>query len=151
MASYIVESGSIDFEYDTFRPNNANVTQFGLEELESRYFRPEGNGIYREIFANDVFRRRGSIASDDTFTPLEGAIWEYVGTAGVLSSESHRRVRIRELTEIAPGENMSNPLGMSLWSADGPRLVRPASGEQDLDPWTGEPLVDENGDPVLVP
>jgi hypothetical protein len=45
---------------------------------------------------------------------------------------------------------MRTPLGTPLYDDEGALINRPAVGEQDLDRWTAEPLVDEQGDPVLV-
>jgi len=79
--------------------------------------------------------------------------WEYIGQATQVR-DKYVPVNIDRDRLSAPGAPMRRPEGSDLILPDGSQPNRPASGEQDLDPLTGELLfedeLDENGDPVPV-
>ena len=105
------------------------------------------DGAGRRARAGDVYERQVLIQPDGS--PSYGP-WRYVGDSRALKGEYGRAANVDWMPTIQPGGVMRTPLATPLYDDEGALINRPAVGEQDLDPWTGEPLVNEQGDPVLV-
>ena len=159
MPTYATKSRSV-VELAVFTGSDASAATFGLKEyrVDARITgseKPPWGDVVREDFH-----------SRDGVTPiLPGTVFErqVIETDGdlivgswtpkgdVLAIEGkYEAVALNRNRTNAPGANMKNPLGVQLRDANGSTIQRPAIGEQDRDPWTGELLVDENNAPVLV-
>lgn len=151
-------------ELDVFIGTPSSVDTFGLEEI--RYTQRDGGvnrpawgtvdetgpiyvlpGTLTEVPTGTVFERQ-VVETDDPDVLITGA-WTMVGPMSSLDGQ-YEAVQLNRNRVNAPGAPMRHPLGFLLRDSDGNTVIRPAVGEQDLDPSTGEPLVDGNGDPVLV-
>lgn len=163
MPTYATKSRAV-VELDVFIGTPSSVDTFGLEEI--RYTKRDGGvgrpawgtvdetgpiyvlpGTLTEVPPGTAFERQ-VVETDDPSVTIRGA-WTLVGPMRGLEGE-YEAVQLNRNRVNAPGATMRNPLGMVLRDSSGSPITRPAVGEQDLDPWTGEPLVDQNGDPVLV-
>lgn len=76
--------------------------------------------------------------------------WRFVGPRPAIQDEYVACQPARQPLR-APGQPMVDQFGLQVRAADGSLVLRPASGQQDIDPRTGLPLVDAQGQPVLVP
>ena len=147
-------------EVDVFRGSLASAQAFGIIQVQSRS-RDDATtwgDIPFETFWEDQSGRRaeaGDAYERQSFPQPDGTLtvgpWKYVGDSRSLEGQYGRAANIDWTPPIEPGGVMRTPLGTVLFDDAGDLLLRPAVGEQDLDVWTGEPLVDELGDPVLVP
>lgn len=125
-------------------------TEFGSLPNVVEYLDAQG----RPTIAGDVFER--AVGVDANGDVIENGTWKYVGQVRDLAgrqaivSQYVWAVPGRDVVP-APGAKMRNSLGLILWDAQaGSPVVRPASGEQDIDEF-GQPKVDGQGQPVLVP
>lgn len=157
MSSYVTPKNAV-YEIEVFRGNLVSAEVFGIKQrsqrertdttawseipVETIWIDAQG----REAQDGDVYQRKVSEAADGTITVLSE--WEYVAPVLTLK-DRYERVAPNRSRDNAPGSPIRNPLGLPLFD-EGGLILRPAIGEQDIDEWTGEPLVDENGDPVLV-
>jgi hypothetical protein len=151
-------------ELDVFIGTPSSVDTFGLEEI--RYTKRDGGvnrpawgtveetgpiyvlpGTLTEVPTGTVFERQ-VVETEDESAPIIGA-WTMVGPMSSLEGQ-YEPVLLGRNRVNAPGAPMRNPLGLVLRAEDRSVILRPAIGEQDLDQWTGEPLVDGSGNPVLV-
>ncbi len=102
----------------------------------------------REATKGDVYARQVTVDAEDE---LHHGEFIYVGPSiGEHLKKFGKAVNIAWEPRVAPGENMRTPLGSVMFDSEGDIIVRPQVGEQDLDPWTGDPMVDDDGNPVLV-
>lgn len=76
--------------------------------------------------------------------------WRFVGPRPAVQDEYVACLPARQ-PQRAPGQPMVDQFGLQVRRADGTLVLRPASGQQDIDPRTGLPMVDAQGEPVLVP
>ena len=111
----------------------------------------EVNGVPIKLGA--MFERQLLVQADGTET--YGA-WEYIGQADEVG-DIYVPINIARDRLANPGQPMRRPEGSELILTAEPTgagvqaPVRPAVGEQDLSPLTGQPMVDEAGQPVVVP
>lgn len=129
---------------ETRRRTRADATAWG-SVAEEITFRDQSDRI---VTAGDTYERQAIPQPDGS---VSYGAWSYVGRSNALQGLFGRAVSIDWAPQIAPGQNMRTPLATLLYDEAGTLITRPAVGEQDLDPWTGEPLFDDQGQPVLVP
>lgn len=120
-------------------------------------------GNKEEPVAGDVFQRQiiisGYDAQDKPIISGYGS-WLYVGEVRTPEGraafkESERktgviRVRLGRPGRVTQAGQLVNPAGLKLYNLDGTDFMDPASGEPSVDAW-GVPVLDESGNPVLVP
>lgn len=114
----------------------------------------DGGG--RTVQDGDVYERQVLYAEDGS-VQSEGA-WSYVGEMRTVAgrqamSDGYSFTVPGRDSYTSPGQPMRNGLGLVMWDgAAGSAIDRPNSGEQDIDPVTGELLFEADGTtPVLVP
>lgn len=107
----------------------------------------------RVAIGGDVYERANVIQDGEV---VGHGTWRYVGqmrdAAGRKALlDTYAWVNVGRETVPAAGQPMRNGLGLLLWDGVANAAIkRPASGEQDLDE-LGQPKVDGQGQPVLVP
>ena len=159
-------------ELDVFRATQASMAAFGFSERRQRV-RASTNGdvpawaAVEEVteyldaqgataLAGDVYARQVVVADEVTGAVNVGG-WLRVGNTRTPEARAALNATYRYTptyqpdSTVAPGSNMRTPLRLLMVQADGSLLTRPAVGQPDLDPSTGEPLLDGDGNPVLVP
>lgn len=149
-------------ELGVFTGGRASADTFGLTEIKRQIRdagpdQPPWGEVEDEQFhtldgttpiePGTVFERQAIEQQDGSL--ILGA-WRIVGHISTMREGDYEAVNLNRTRSSAPGANLKNPLGLVHRTTDGDPITRPAVGEQDLDPWTGEPLVDEAGDPILV-
>ena len=77
-------------------------------------------------------------------------VWRFVGPRTAIQDEYVACSPARQ-SQRAPGQPMVDQFGLQVRTPDGSLVLRPASGQQNIDPRTGLPMVDAQGQPVLVP
>ena len=100
------------------------------------------------IYRGTLFVRPVTPTGDEAADPVGGwRFWRHSwdGATDAL------RMRVVPPVVTAAGSPMRNPLGEPVMMRDGTRPNQPASGEQARDPWSGQLVVDAQGNPVLVP
>tara|TARA_R110000737_G_scaffold352662_2_gene399634 strand:+ start:255 stop:737 length:483 start_codon:yes stop_codon:yes gene_type:complete len=159
MPTYATKSRSV-VELDVFTGSPNSAAELGL--YEARYTergadRPAWNTVEEvgpywtldgrtEVLPGTVFERQAIETDGDL---ILGA-WSIVGP--VLSmGDAYEAVNLNRNRVNSPGSPMRNPTGLILRDANGDTILRPAIGEQDRDPLTGELMVDALNAPVLVP
>ena len=128
----------------------AELAEFGIEHLQVVGGGPETRRFERgtqRIARGDVFVRPVRAAAGEETEEAGG--WSWFGTAETLRGA----VRWRAVPAVvtAAGQPMRTPTGHPIFFPDGTRPLTPASGQQARDAWSGELLVDAQGQPVLVP
>lgn len=130
------------------RPGGTNSPAWSEVTREDTW---EVNG--QPIKLGAMFERQWLPQADGTET--YGA-WEYIGQADEVG-DIFVPINIDRDRLAAPGQPMRRPEGSELILTAEPTgsgvqaPTRPAVGEQDLSPLTGLPMVDEAGQPVIVP
>ena len=132
------------------------LSEYKLEQRVSAADQPAWNDVDEETYygfsptdpvvPGELFERQLISQADDTETY---GPWSRKGQASTLR-DIYVPINVTRDREALPGEPMRRPDGADLILPDGTQPLRPLSGEQDLDPLTGAPMVDEKGNPILV-
>lgn len=105
------------------------------------------------VLPGDVFERQAAI--DEGPARRQAGPWKYVGETRTPEgraalARAYVRVVQQWVARSVPEGPMTTENGFRMFDEQGGLLRRPAIGEQDLDRTTGEPMVDEQGQPILV-
>ena len=142
-------------EVFTFEGNAGDIAELGLTTVQPVpgtvadrfHLRDATSATPRRVRIGTLFTRplRQPNASS---TPVEAGSWTYWADSWA-SKEDAIRLNVRAWSALeAPGGNMTTPLGDGTpLYRNGVRVTRPASGQPDVNRWTGEVLVPE----VTVP
>jgi hypothetical protein len=109
------------------------------------YVGPDG----RVMTPGDVYVRE--VTEHTVGQPPAVGSWAFYASIGDPKIQGLRAVNLNRQAASAPGQPMRTPAGTPIVFADGTRPLQPASGEPARDQWTGQLVVDAQGQPVLVP
>lgn len=140
-------------EIEVYRGTPADADTFGVNrsrDLSDTDITHHSRRFLGDTSIGDIFYRRVSNWDEDAQTYQTVGPWQYMGPRTVLKDAVTARPQIQ--AEAAPGTNLRLPVGLvciydlngdgDLQDAGDGVIVRPASGEPDIDPWTGEPYAD---------
>lgn len=121
------------------------VSAGGFGDPVLSYVGPDG----RVMQPGDLYVRE--VTEHTVGQPPAVGSWQFYASTGDPKIAQLRGVNLNRQASAAAGWPMRTPAGTPIVFADGTRPLQPASGEPARDQWTGQLVVDAQGQPVLVP